>query len=154
MYNISPSIWGPPTWDCLFYICLAYPDNPTIDDKKNILAFFDSIGNLLPCQSCRHNFKVHRMKHHLNENVIDNRFSLLNWLIKIKNEVNSSLNKPLDNYNDIITKYLKNDKTPKKQDTNSFFINFKNIDPIYIYIILIIFVITILSVYVKYRNNY
>ena len=151
MYNISPSIWGPATWDCLFYICLAYPDNPTNDDKKNIVSFFDSISNLLPCQSCRHNFKVHRMKHVLSDKVIDNRFSLITWLINMKNEVNISLNKPLDNYKDIVTKYL-NPKPRLKEEKSSMF-NINSIDPLYIYVIIIVFVIVLLSVYIKYRRT-
>jgi hypothetical protein len=35
MQNINPNIWGTHGWTFMHYITLAYPENPSEEDKKN-----------------------------------------------------------------------------------------------------------------------
>lgn len=105
MNNIDPTHWGPHVWAASFFIALGYPDNPTETDKQNALSYYQSMGKLLPCSTCRVNFQHHLLKYPLDYSVVSNRYTLIMWLINIKNEVNTMLNKPLDTFNDIINKY-------------------------------------------------
>lgn len=110
--NINPTKWGPAGWDFLYYISLAYPDYPSEKDKTNMKFFFSSIGDVLPCETCRYNFSKHIKKYPITgtatsggRNVLDSRYSLIMWLININNEVNKTTNSKLIDYNYIINKY-------------------------------------------------
>ena len=46
---MRPEIWGPHAWIFLHSVTLEYPDNPTDEDKQNMINFIDSLGNVLPC---------------------------------------------------------------------------------------------------------
>lgn len=112
MYNINPKIWGSSGWEFMHYITLAYPDNPTQEEKDNIRMFFSSVGKVLPCESCRVNFSKHLLKYPLNELVISNRNNLVRWLYNIHNEVNIMHNKEVFSFEKFISKYM------FREDTN------------------------------------
>lgn len=90
---MKPEIWGPHAWIFLHSITLEYPENPTNDDKVNMLNFINSLGNVLPCQKCRVNFNNHLQKHPVNQYVLSSRSNLVKWLIDIHNDVNVMNNK-------------------------------------------------------------
>ena len=94
---MDPSVWGKDLWRSLHRITYAYPDNPSSEDQQNANIFFSTIGNLLPCEKCRLNYKKHLKKYPINDNVLANRDSLMNWLIDIHNETNKILGKPVIN---------------------------------------------------------
>ncbi len=104
--NISPTIWGPPGWKFFHYVTFAYPDNPTFEDKENYKVFFNSVGTILPCLSCRENYKSHLKIFPLNDNVLSSRQNLVLWLINIHNEVNKMHGKKILTYNDVINIYF------------------------------------------------
>ena len=70
------SIWGPPMWHALHTISFNYPVNPSLEQKKNYLAFFKSLQHVLPCRHCRENYKKNIQKIRLNINTMKNRQSL------------------------------------------------------------------------------
>lgn len=49
MNHINPKIWGPSSWETLYYIIYAYPVNPTDDDKQNMKEYINSYFKVLPC---------------------------------------------------------------------------------------------------------
>ena len=111
--SISPKIWGPPLWDILHYITFNY--SPSNRDKVRKI-FLYHLPNLMPCKSCRDNYKKHMKKYPIQ---LDNRSQLSRWLVKIHNETNKYLNKKHSNtpgytpkkivsYEDVSRKYCTN----------------------------------------------
>ena len=54
--GLLTKIWGPPLWESLHCITFAFPSNPTNEEKQHYLAFFKSLGNVLPCSLCRSSY--------------------------------------------------------------------------------------------------
>jgi len=135
MNNISPLIWGPPGWKFLHYITFSYPTNPTNDDKTNYMNFFNSIGNILPCSSCRTNYKSHINKYPLTDDIMNNKDKLIRWLIDIHNEVNIMNGMKTLSYEEVYNIYF-----PKKWNQWSYYM-------------IIILVIILIWIYKKYFQN-
>lgn len=138
MNNFNPKLWGKSTWDFLFYSGLAYPDEPTTEDKDNIKKFLLYMGNILPCRKCRFNFKNHLQKYPIDTNVLSCRYNLINWMITIYNEIckiNNNSKKMC--YNDVIERYIENNRFNK---------NYK-----ILLAIIIIIVIFLLLLYINYK---
>jgi hypothetical protein len=109
--SIDPNLWGPHGWAFLHYITLSYPDKPTQQDKNNIITFFNSVGNVLPCEKCRYNFDSHLKKFPLDNNTVNSRYNLVNWLVNIHNEVNLMNGKKTVSFDESVQIYLnKNNK--------------------------------------------
>ena len=51
--------WGPGAWSFIHYVALAYPENPTGEDKENYKMFYANLINVLPCQKCALNYQKH-----------------------------------------------------------------------------------------------
>lgn len=111
MSNISPEIWGSHGWKFMHYISFTYPINPTQEDKINYKKYFTSVGDVLPCQKCRTNFKNHLSKFPLNDNVLSTNSTLVAWLINIHNEVNKINGKKEYTLDEILKIYFPNEKT-------------------------------------------
>lgn len=102
---MDPKIWGPHAWFFLHSITLAYPDNPSMYEKEDIKAFFNTLNKVLPCEVCREHFASHISQNPLTESVLQSKKTLINWLINIHNEVNKMQNKPQMTYDDVIALY-------------------------------------------------
>jgi len=83
--DYNPKIWGPKAWFFIETIILSYPDNPTLNDKTKFKNFFNSLANILPCEKCRYNYKNHINLNPLNNEILDNKNNLIDWIIKIHN---------------------------------------------------------------------
>lgn len=136
MNNINPKLWGPSAWSFLFYIIISYPDNPTIDDKNNMINFFTSMGKILPCEKCRINFSNHLKKFPINDIVLSNRQNLSQWLGSIYNEVRHMNRLSPLTYPQILQKYI------EKKDGSDIKINI-------IFILCMIILLIILIFYLK-----
>jgi hypothetical protein len=90
---MNPDIWGPHAWFFLYSVALAYPEDPTNEDKQNYFNFYTSLRNILPCLKCRVHFTENLETHPLNENILGSKKSLFEWLHKIQNEVRTSQGK-------------------------------------------------------------
>ena len=108
---MKPEIWGPHAWMFLHSITLEYPEEPTEQDKQDMIIFIKAVGNVLPCKKCRDNFKTHVQKYPLDNAALSSRKNLVKWLIDIHNCVNGikkcrelsyeeALNTLLENYSD------------------------------------------------------
>jgi hypothetical protein len=84
-----PKNWGPHAWMMLHAIALAYPDNPTIQDKENYRSFYSGLKYILPCFKCRNNLKKHSAKVNIN-NYLTNSTTLHKWITTIHNMANSA----------------------------------------------------------------
>ena len=104
MTNISPSLWGPGAWTFIHYIALAYPENPSQEDKENYKNFFINLQNVLPCQNCSDNYKQNLQKYSLDQ-ALTNTQSLFQWTVNVHNEVNNETNKRNYSYEEAFKLY-------------------------------------------------
>ena len=82
---MEPNIWGPHAWIFLHTTTFNYPKNPTQQNKKNMINFFESVSHILPCKICQTHFKKKLKQYPLTPNILKNRDGLVRWLIKIHN---------------------------------------------------------------------
>jgi len=148
---MNPEIWGPPTWMFLHSVSLAYPKNPLEEDRKNYSKFFNNLQPVLPCYKCSMNY-LHHIQEDPVENHLDNKESLVKWLIGMHNKVNKLNNKDILSYDEVIDKYkniysLKNNDSFDKE--NEIYPQRKN-NKILLY--LFIFLVLLLCGLYIYRN--
>jgi hypothetical protein len=112
---ITQKTWGPYGWKFMHMVALAYPNNPTNEDKENYKTFFTILSNILPCQMCAEHYKKNLVNFPLTDLILSSRDTLLKWTIDIHNEVNKSIGKKILDYNEAITLIKNNyeDKTTK-----------------------------------------
>lgn len=104
MKNISPSLWGPGAWTFIHYLALAYPENPSTEEKENYKNFFINLQNVLPCDKCAENYKQNLQKYPL-DTALTNNQSLFKWTVNIHNEVNSESDKKDYSYEEAFKLY-------------------------------------------------
>ena len=115
---MDPEIWGPNAWLFLHTITLVYPHNPTQNDKDLYKHFFINLKNILPCDWCSHNYKIHLNKYPIDK-YLNKKKDLVQWLINIHNETNKLLNKDIIfTYDDFINKYKEIYKQKKTESNN------------------------------------
>jgi hypothetical protein len=90
--DMNQNIWGPHMWFSLHTISFNYPIKPTENDKYYYKNYFNSLQHVIPCSVCKRNYI-----RHLNElpidKAIENRKSLVYWVIDLHNLVNSETGK-------------------------------------------------------------
>jgi hypothetical protein len=82
--------------------------NPSEQDKENYKSFFESLSNVLPCESCRESYKkmINRDPTRLTYDVMKNRETLTRWVYDIHHTVNRKLCVHYDiSYNDVVNKF-------------------------------------------------
>ena len=106
--NLSPSHWGPKTWFFLESAAMAYPTNPTDEEKTSAKNLILSLRDLLPCEMCRINYR-----NYLNEiiqgNYLDDavrdRDAFMNFIILLHNDVRVINNTPARSVEEIFNYY-------------------------------------------------
>ena len=101
---MNPEVWGPSFWFVLHTISINYPENPTYVEKRNHHDFFKSMQFVLPCNICRTHYSQFFKKYPV-EPFLENKESLVKWVIMIHNQVNKKQNKPTLDYEEVIKKY-------------------------------------------------
>ena len=101
---ITPEIWGPHGWKFLHYLSFGYPENPTTEEKNNYKTFFISFQHVLPCSICAKHYSDNLLEYSLDE-ALNNRESLIRWVIDIHNDVNETKNKKIYSYEEAIELY-------------------------------------------------
>lgn len=95
--NINPKFWGPFSWRVLFTYVLCYPSkSPTNSDREYFREYFESLQGVLPCVKCRKNTNKFLKKHPIDSH-LENRYSLLRWLVALHNKSG----KKIRNYDDL-----------------------------------------------------
>ena len=143
MYNINPLLWGPHLWKFMHYLTLSYTDNPNIDEQNKFKNFFMMIGQYLPCEKCRVNYKINIQTLPLTDSILSSRNNLIKWLFDLHNIVNKETGKTqltYDKFNDI---YLNN-----KQEESD------NNNTQYKYAILIILAVILIILFIIYKKSY
>ena len=55
---MNTEVWGSCGWLFLHSVALNYPVNPTYNDKVYMKTFFEMVGKVLPCNSCKKHLNV------------------------------------------------------------------------------------------------
>ena len=101
---MNQNIWGPHLWFSLHTISFNYPLSPSLEDKNNYKNFFLNLQEVIPCSVCKKNYKRHLNEHPL-EDYLDNRKTLVYWVIDMHNMVNAEIGKKILSYDIVIKKY-------------------------------------------------
>lgn len=101
----NSSTWGPTYWEFIHAYTIMYPNEPKREDKEHAAQLMKSIGEVIPCSSCKEHFKE-KIKN------VDytSRDSLFSSLVSIHNSVNRKLGKtkyPLKLAKKKYSKYIK-----------------------------------------------
>jgi len=102
--SLQPNIWGPCGWKFIHYVSFGYPNNPTLNDKNFYKNFYYSLKDVLPCDKCKINYKKNIMEHPIDPH-LENKDSLVKWVIDIHNKVNKETGKKEFNYEEAIALY-------------------------------------------------
>lgn len=155
---MNPNLWGEEGWIFITFVVLAYPDNPTQQDKNNMKEFLLTLENVLPCYDCRSNLATHYREYPITPKVLSSKDNLYEWLNKIRNLVNISLDKKVYNVDEsilMINNFIKN-KIRVKSKTKINNLNKeskkrKYIPSILTCILLLLFIILIIFAILKER---
>ena len=110
---MDPDVWGPYGWYFLHSITLAYPDNPTDDDKTYHKNFLESLKNILPLENVVIITEQTLLTYPI-ENHLENKESLFKWLVDVHNRVNIDNDKREYSY-DEVTKLYENMYSKKRK---------------------------------------
>lgn len=116
--TLGPDVWGPPGWKFLHFVALAYPENPTEEDKFKYKNFFTLIQDVLPCSICREHYKQHLVKYPLDDDTLLTTKSLLHWTIDVHNEVNIATKKRTLSYEEAIASIKSRNLVVKTDEPN------------------------------------
>lgn len=94
LQNIAPHVWGPHGWRFMHAIALAYPESPSEEEKKAAFQFFSSLEYLLPCESCKNNYRKELQMFPL-QPALASKQKLNEWLTALHNSVNARLKKTI-----------------------------------------------------------
>jgi len=98
-YDPKGKGWCFPAWVFLHAVVDDYPMEPTSTDRANMQAFFDSLGTILPCGTCRSHFLEELRKYPLQ---LQSHTSLTRWFSDLHNRVNARLGKSEYTYADSV----------------------------------------------------
>jgi len=121
--RIGPDVWGPHGWKFLHFLALAYPAEPSEDDKKHYKQFFELLQFMLPCSVCANNFKRHiETDLPISDEVLKNKDNFVKWSIDLHNIVNNETGKreiPLEEALNLIYNNFEDNKINKINENTS-----------------------------------
>ncbi len=88
--GIYPPFFGPIVWDNMMLFATNYPNEPTNEDKTNMLQWLTLTMIFLPCGGCSMHGKAYIEKHPPNVSTKEN---LIKYIVEFHNYVNVSLKK-------------------------------------------------------------
>jgi hypothetical protein len=107
--GLSPEVWGREAWHFIHLVALTYPPQPSEQQKKEYLLFFESLGNTLPCEICAAHY---REKIKNTPPKLENHNELFNWTVDIHNSVNKDNGKKQYTYKQALEEINKNMRKP------------------------------------------
>lgn len=95
--GFAPELWGPHAWAMVHLVAMSYPSNPTAADKAAYKAYYQSLGDVLPCPGCRVGYqRIITSTVPMAPGVFADRMALFKWTVDVHNAVNAKLGKPVD----------------------------------------------------------
>lgn len=111
LQNIAPHVWGPHGWKFMHAVALAYPEKPSMEEKKAAAQFFSSLEYLLPCESCKQNYRKELQAFPLTP-ALESKQKLNEWLTELHNSVNKRLNKTVMTPEQVLQYVFEDTKDP------------------------------------------
>lgn len=115
---MNVNTWGPSLWVFLHTTTFNASHKISREKQSEYLAFFESLGHILPCSYCRESYKVFTKTLPLSR-FIKTRMGFAYWLYRIHHLVNMKLNKPHSTppFVEVVQRFEqnksdKNDRTP------------------------------------------
>ena len=84
-HGVSPKIWGPPLWFVIHMVALMYPRHPTATERRDTMAFFHGLADVLPCDYCKKHY-THELST-MDTAVFDSRDTLFAWTVQFHDSV-------------------------------------------------------------------
>ncbi len=96
MFNGEPCIWGFIYWQKLYLMAYYYPLKPNKNVKRATYQTIDAFRYILPCKNCTRHFRKTILEV-FTEKCLDSRESFLEFVIELRNSVDTRLGKePFD----------------------------------------------------------
>ena len=92
--DMDPKLWGPPGWEFLDAIVEGYPVTADLKQRRQMIAFLNSLEDLLPCTVCRENYKAFIVQHNPQQ-YVDSKKLVREWLDEYKKK-SSPINRHLE----------------------------------------------------------
>lgn len=118
LQNIAPHVWGPHGWKFMHAVALAYPENPSVEEKKAAAQFFTSLEYLLPCESCKQNYRKELQAFPLAP-ALESKQKLNEWLTELHNSVNKRLKKTVMSAEQVLEYVFSDSKSPEKPTSSA-----------------------------------
>lgn len=80
--------WGPPVWQTIHFVALAYRG----ENRDAYVAFYEALRGALPCSACAQHYSKELDEDPVQDNLGSNG-ELFNWTVRIHNSVNERLGK-------------------------------------------------------------
>ena len=100
MASNNPEVWGPHAWVFLHSVALGYPDNPTEAISNAYFDFFQNVGKVLPCGTCREHYMRDFGNGNTLRDALFNNEALFRWTVDAHNRVNLSTGKRSVSYSE------------------------------------------------------
>ena len=161
---MDPNIWGKHGWKFIHFVAQGYPNEPSQEQKLHYKNFLNSIQYILPCSLCRDHYSQNLINNPIDDTVLRNKKSFINWTVKLHNIVNMQTGKeviPHDKaVNLIVDDSCKLEKqTIKKETTEIIKENItkenkeNDIDINFIFILILVVLISIYFYYTIIKKN-
>jgi hypothetical protein len=95
IHSVNSIYWGYSGWVFLNSIALIYEPS----QKEIYYNFFTSLKDILPCDNCKLHYSTHL---HLLNDALENKNTLLEWLLNIRNKIYIEQNRKQKTLNDIL----------------------------------------------------
>ena len=119
--NLSPLHWGPKTWFFLESAAIAYPINPTDNEKTSAKNLILSLKDLLPCENCRINYASYLDENINNlDEIVINRESFITFIVDVHNEVRTRNGQEPRSIESVFSYYEKQYSKPPEKDYEHF----------------------------------
>lgn len=168
LYLMDPSIWGKHGWKFIHFVAQGYPNEPSQEQKLHYKNFLNSIQYILPCSLCREHYAQNLINNPIDDSVLQNKNSFIDWTVKLHNIVNMQTGKeviPHDKAVNLIVddscksqkntiKKENNKENNKENITKENIENIENdIDMNFIFILILIVLISIYFYYTIIKKN-
>jgi len=99
--GMSPAVWGPILWTTMHIVSIGYAENPTEEEKRGAIQFYESLKYMIPCPICKEHYA-----HILTTMPPDaqNRATLIEWVFNVHNKVNEQLGYSIITFEQFIQK--------------------------------------------------
>ena len=103
--TLNPDVWGRHAWNFLFQVAHTYPQKPTEEDRQVFKNFFMALKDVLPCDKCRNHFTENCETIEIDKH-LKTPEELFNWVLKIRNAVLKSQDRPIMSRKEAMTCYI------------------------------------------------